>query len=143
MICPMFIPMIITSPIWYGNVDWIILCEWVKRNEKENLKRFMIITCLDSNTIKKLKNLQFILSQKQQYIRGGGILIAVFLVERILKSQFFMLYFSLSSWKKRHLLSIKSMLLLLKDTLIFLLYNLECDNKIINDGSLYIAIFVL
>ena len=104
----------------------------------------MIITCLDSNTtIKKLKNLQFILSQKQQYIRGGGILIAVFLVERILKSQFFMLFFSLSSWKKRHLLSIKSMLLLLKDTLIFLLYNLECDNKIINDGSLYIAIFVL
>ena len=96
----------------------------------------MIITCLDSNTtIKKLKNLQFVLSQKQQYIRGGGILIAVFLVERILKSQFFMLFFSLSSWKKRHLLSIKSMLLLLKDTLIFLLYNLECDNKI-NDGSL-------
>merc|ERR1739848_127156 len=46
-----------------------------------------------------------------------------------------MLFFSLSSWKKRHLLSIKSMLLLLKDTLIFLLYNLECDNKIINDGS--------
>ena len=105
----------------------------------------MIITCLDSNTIKKLKNLQFILSQKQQYIRGGGILIAVFLVERILKlSQFFIMpFFSLSSWKKRHLLSIKSMLLLLKDTLIFLLYNLECDNKIINDGSLYIAIFVL
>ena len=104
----------------------------------------MIITCLDSNTtIKKLKNLQFVLSQKQQYIRGGGILIAVFLVERILKSQFFMLFFSLSSWKKRHLLSIKSMLLLLKDTLIFLLYNLECDNKIINDGSLYIVIFVL
>ena len=100
----------------------------------------MIITCLDSNTtIKKLKNLQFILSQKQQYIRGGGILIAVFLVERILKlSQFFIMpFFSLSSWKKRHLLSIKSMLLLsLKDTLIFLLYcNLECDNKI-NDGSL-------
>ena len=142
MICPMFIPMIITSPIWYGNVDWIILCEWDKRNEKKLLKRFMIITCLDSN-IKKLKNLQFILSQKQQYIRGGGILIAVFLVERILKSQFFMLFFSLSSWKKRHLLSIKSMLLLLKDTLIFLLYNLECDNKIINDGSLYIVIFVL
>ena len=101
----------------------------------------MIITCLDSNTIKKLKNLQFILSQKQQYIRGGGILIAVFLVERILKlSQFFIMpFFSLlsSCWKKRHLLSIKSMLLLsLKDTLIFLLYcNLECDNKI-NDGSL-------
>merc|ERR1712183_851148 len=94
---------IITSPIWYGNVDWIISCEWVK--EKKLLKRFMIITCLDSNTtIKKLKNLQFVLSQKQQYIRGGGILIAVFLVERILKlSQFFIMpFFSLSScWKKK------------------------------------------